>query len=327
MAAIPEIHIFSEFSDAMRGSENRALSLYEGLSRRCRVTLWTETEPDSRLSAYPIRRIAPFRREFPFGGTLVFVGAFFEVGAWFRFARPDRTIVIYNTFAVDGLRRFVEDLRRAGAAPVEIVYAANWVKEAVGLDGVVQASLIDIERFSPAKEVLAAGPFCVGRLSRDDLTKHHLPDLALYRNLVEAGCKVRIMGGTVLREQFAAAQGIELLPVNAQSVEHFLRGIDCFYYRTADDWLETFGRVVVEAMACGLPVVAHWRGGYSEWIDDGETGFLIETPEEALATILRLKQDTELRARVGHAARAAMEALYSAEAWERTLDFYCPREP
>ena len=50
-AAVPEIHIFSDFSDAMRGSENRALGIYEGLAQRCRVTLWTEKAADPRLAA------------------------------------------------------------------------------------------------------------------------------------------------------------------------------------------------------------------------------------------------------------------------------------
>ncbi len=55
-AAVPEIHIFSDFSDAMRGSENRALGIYEGLAQRCRVTLWTEKAADPRLAALDAAR-------------------------------------------------------------------------------------------------------------------------------------------------------------------------------------------------------------------------------------------------------------------------------
>lgn len=41
-------------------------------------------------------------------------------------------------------------------------------------------------------------------------------------------------------------------------------------------WVEAFGNVAVEAMACGVPVVAYRRGGPSEIVVDGETGFLVE---------------------------------------------------
>lgn len=41
-------------------------------------------------------------------------------------------------------------------------------------------------------------------------------------------------------------------------------------------WLEAFGIVGIEALACGTPVVAYRRGGVSEYVVDGETGWLVE---------------------------------------------------
>lgn len=80
--------------------------------------------------------------------------------------------------------------------------------------------------------------------------------------MISAGCTVRIMGGTVLRNWIPnPTPGLELLPLCRENSATFLRGLDCFLYRTHDNWFETFGRVVFEAMACGLPVVAHRRGG------------------------------------------------------------------
>jgi glycosyltransferase involved in cell wall biosynthesis len=53
---------------------------------------------------------------------------------------------------------------------------------------------------------------------------------------------------------------------------------------------EPFGLSVVEAMACGTPVVAFRRGSMPELIRHGVTGFLVETVEEAVAAVARLHE-------------------------------------
>ena len=51
------------------------------------------------------------------------------------------------------------------------------------------------------------------------------------------------------------------------------------------DFDEPFGFSVVEAMACGTPVVARRRGSMVEIVSDGENGFLVDTTEEAVAAV------------------------------------------
>jgi len=41
-------------------------------------------------------------------------------------------------------------------------------------------------------------------------------------------------------------------------------------------WVEAFGNVAIEALACGVPVIAYRRGGPAEIVEDGKTGFLVE---------------------------------------------------
>jgi glycosyltransferase involved in cell wall biosynthesis len=53
---------------------------------------------------------------------------------------------------------------------------------------------------------------------------------------------------------------------------------------------EPFGLSVVEAMACGTPVIAFRRGSMPELIRHGVTGFLVETVEEAVAAVARLDE-------------------------------------
>ncbi len=54
------------------------------------------------------------------------------------------------------------------------------------------------------------------------------------------------------------------------------------------DWPEPFGLVMIEAMACGTPVIAYNRGSVPEIIDDGLTGFIVEDETSAVAAVGRL---------------------------------------
>ncbi|KAI9881112.1 MAG: hypothetical protein M1830_008270 [Pleopsidium flavum] len=54
------------------------------------------------------------------------------------------------------------------------------------------------------------------------------------------------------------------------------------------DWPEPFGIVMIEAMACGTPVIAFNHGSVSEVIEDGVSGFIVEDESSAIAAVERL---------------------------------------
>jgi len=72
-------------------------------------------------------------------------------------------------------------------------------------------------------------------------------------------------------------------------------------------WPEPFGLVMIEAMACGTPVIAFRRGAVPEVIEEGVSGFIVDTEDEAVAALTRLGQ---LERSV---VRAAFERRFTAE--------------
>lgn len=305
------------------GSEWRTLSLFNLLSPHAEVKLWSEDLPHARLAEqFPIHRIDTASGDFPRTGVLVFVGFYRVPGVWVEQARPDRVVLICNTPNYGSIRPMQRALRTM-KVPTEYVYASEDVRRGIGEPGPIQPSPIDLDRFHPASwRLRTRWTFRVGRMSRDHLDKHHLPDAALYRRWADAGCRVSIMGGSVLRDAIGEHPRIELSRAGTEPAADFLRKLDCFYYRTCDAWYETYGRVVAEAMATGLPVVAHHRGGYADFIQHGVDGLLFSEEAEAHDCVLALRRDPARRAALGKAARASMERLHGPEGQASLVRYY-----
>lgn len=95
---------------------------------------------------------------------------------------------------------------------------------------------------------------------------------------------------------------------------------DCTVFVLASRF-ETFGLVVLEALACGKAVVGTRVDGILEIVDDGINGLLVE-PEDAVAlaaAIHRLLGDAALRERLGEAGRIRVKERFQ---WQRTAENY-----
>lgn len=190
--------------------------------------------------------------------------------------------------------------------------------------------------FSPAGQILAA-PTCVDP-SAYPLAQHERRDAEV--KLVWIGSRSTMTSLDEAQAGLAAAAerlgGLELRVVCDAAPE--LAGVTVAFRRWSSEaeaseiadadigisWLPEHpwsrgkcGLKVLQYMAAGLPTVANPFGVHCELIEHGRTGMLASTPEEWADCIARLAADSELRRRIGLAAREFVEQRYSVKAWGR----------
>ncbi|MBZ5514965.1 MAG: glycosyltransferase family 4 protein [Acidobacteriia bacterium] len=126
-------------------------------------------------------------------------------------------------------------------------------------------------------------------------------------------------------ERLVREMGIESAVIFTGFVEDVAQvysALDVFVFPSL---AEPLGSSLLAAMAFALPIVAVARGAVPEVIEDGATGLLVPDPDpqQIAAAILRLLVDTKWAARLGVAARAAVQDRFSADHMvEQTLQVY-----
>ena len=226
---------------------------------------------------------------------------------------PERDSELYRT----GLGMEHTCLRLADAIVSSSRCSAHWVAEQYGLDASVIPVIhtgVDVKIFRPGVAVRDEQPSIVfiGRVAFSKGVDT-LVDAACALAGEIPGLRVRLIGRVeeAMREQLEqrarAAGHASLLefpgPVlRTELPRELCRG---HVFAAPSRYEGGPGFVVLEAMSCGLPVVACSGSGVAEVVRDGETGFLVPPGDPlALASVLRnLLRDAAYRERVGEAAR------------------------
>jgi D-inositol-3-phosphate glycosyltransferase len=155
---------------------------------------------------------------------------------------------------------------------------------------------------------------------------------------VHADVQVLVVGGGVDAQDHHEAQELQRLQALAARLQlsqqvRFIKaqpqGVLAQYYAAADVFVmpshyESFGMVVLEAMACGTPVVASRVGGLASTVLHGQTGFLAPVGDvQAFAqAILRLLAVPSLWQEMSHAACRRAQTFAWPHIVERTLRLY-----
>ncbi len=186
---------------------------------------------------------------------------------------------------------------------------------------------VDLNRFRPAEERSAEESrsgkenLLIGTVGRVEQEKGTLVLLEAFRHLHATGTKLRLRVAGASPDpayarrcrDFCLEAGIgdrvEFLG-HVHPAENFLRTLDVFVLPSVA--AEAFSRAVLEAMACGKPVVATAVGGVSEAVEEGRTGFLVPPGEPAALAdrLRRLTQNVELRRRMGRLGRQRVERCF-----------------
>lgn len=97
--------------------------------------------------------------------------------------------------------------------------------------------------------------------------------------------------------------------INEHQKAEFLGGASALLFPI--DWPEPFGLVMIEAMACGTPVIAYDNGSVSEVIENGVSGFVVDNIDDAVTATLRaVEHDRRL-------VRAAFERRFTVDRMAR----------
>ena len=243
---------------------------------------------------------------------------------------------------LDGLSRKYQILRRLCDRFIDEYIALscdlrNWMVQEVGIDPARIHQIyngVDSERFVPRQEerdqrraifpsgFVPADGIVIGAIGRLQAVKDHANLLRAFACLLERSpelksrARLAIAGGGPLHGELltlAADLGIrELLwmPGNRDDVVRFYHALDIFVLPSLR---EGISNTLLEAMACGLPVVATAVGGNPELVEADRTGLLVPEadPARLADALLRYVENPGLMSEHGAAGRLRAESRFS----------------
>jgi sugar transferase (PEP-CTERM/EpsH1 system associated) len=246
-----------------------------------------------------------------------------------------------DVYDLDGSSRKYNVFRRLARPFVHHYIAvssdlATWLTRTVGVPTPKVSYIwngVDTDRFRPRsgprtgifpEDFAKPGTFIVGTVGRMQEVKDQLTLARAFVLLLQTEVQARerlrlvIIGDGPLKEQAirllraAQAESLAWLPGERTDIPEIMQALDLFVLPSL---AEGISNTILEAMACGLPVVATRVGGTPELVDEGKTGFLVPPadPASMAHAIGRYLNDETLLKAHGEAGRRHVLAQFSKE--------------
>jgi glycosyltransferase involved in cell wall biosynthesis len=243
-------------------------------------------------------------------------------------------------------KNFIDKLQRLWYYPVEVIsnsvikkldadnvkyasrlvtnsyFSAESIKKAYGLNAGVCYLGVDTEKFvdrSFEKENFIVSVGALSPLKGYDfiirsialIEKDKRPDFIVVCNTVSTGEKNYL---NVLAKNSGVSFFIKSNISDNELVEIYNKAIALVY----SPHLEPFGFVPLEAMSCGLPIIAVKEGGVRESVKDGETGFLVERDAEKFKNaLLEVMNNINLRTKFSENAKKYVREYWT---WDKSYE-------
>ncbi len=164
---------------------------------------------------------------------------------------------------------------------------------------------VDLGRFHSARKSTGDAPFTIGYVGRLTAEKHVRLFAQIEAALLRAGLKdfrILMIGEGSERSWLERNLRHARLPgvLRGDELADAFASMDVFVFPSETD---TFGLVILEAMASGVPVVVARGGGPQQQVEEGVSGFVADNAEGFASAILGLERDPDLRRRMGQSAR------------------------
>ncbi|MCX6621900.1 MAG: glycosyltransferase [Acidobacteria bacterium] len=182
---------------------------------------------------------------------------------------------------------------------------------------------IDTSLFSPAHRDRQGGVFTLGFAGRLTPEKNVRLLAGLEQALLAAGAppfEFHVIGAGSELDWLRANLRHGVLPgvLRGHELSRAYANMDVLVFPSETD---TYGNVVLEALASGVPAIVTAKGGPKFLVRPGQTGFVASSVEELLAAALRLMRDGELLKKMKAAARAhahhfSWDAVFDEEVYE-----------
>jgi L-malate glycosyltransferase len=206
---------------------------------------------------------------------------------------PEKVVTLYNGLDLDAINISHRDrsLRQVFGlnAEAQVILTVGHIRHIKGIDVLLETAANVVREFPQAVFAI------LGRKSDSDYSRRlddQIAKLGIQKN-------VRFLG-----------ELNQVLPV--------LNMADIFFLPSRS---EGFSNALIEAMACGLPCVATHVGGNPEAVEDGHSGYLVESEDATSAAdrILRLLREPAKAKKMGIAGRRVVEERFTADVMIRNL--------